>query len=230
MYRSLLLYSNSHNIGLSIDYPTIALHAIQSTPAPSSTEPSSQGIYMQLIPDTPNTSTSEDEEPPETVSMIIIPTACASPPSAAPTANGDDTLTTEDEPSQTPAQAFFTALSDCSNLHPDPAIDGEDGEGGLMQSGLITMGSSDGSLPPPMPGSGGWITAENMHEFVDEDGNLIMEDDDDDDDDEMGEDGDDGEQQQQLGPGAGTVRARPGDHEGDGKDGEAGEAKWQRTA
>lgn len=26
-------------------------------------------------------------------------------------------------------------------------------------------------LPPPMPGSGGWITAENAHEFFDEDGN-----------------------------------------------------------
>ena len=28
-------------------------------------------------------------------------------------------------------------------------------------------------MPPPMPGSSGWITAENAHEFFDEDGNWI---------------------------------------------------------
>ncbi|CAK7265484.1 hypothetical protein SEPCBS119000_001535 [Sporothrix epigloea] len=44
-------------------------------------------------------------------------------------------------------------------------------------------------LPPPMPGSGGWITAENAHEFFDEDGNW------------RGRDG-------SLGGGAGRVRGR----------------------
>ena len=32
-------------------------------------------------------------------------------------------------------------------------------------------GASVSDLPPPMPGSGGWITADNAHEFFDEDGN-----------------------------------------------------------
>jgi nucleotide-sensitive chloride channel 1A len=31
----------------------------------------------------------------------------------------------------------------------------------------------DGSLPPPFPGSGGWITADNVNEYFDEDGNWI---------------------------------------------------------
>ncbi|CAK7219058.1 hypothetical protein SBRCBS47491_003715 [Sporothrix bragantina] len=59
-------------------------------------------------------------------------------------------------------------------------IEGEDGaslepiEGfrgvfrGGNQDAAITALSD---LPPPMPGSGGWITAENAHEFFDEDGN-----------------------------------------------------------
>lgn len=170
---------------------------------------------MQLIP---STTISDDDDAPDTVSLTIIPTASAPPPSTAPTANEDDALESEDKPEQTPAQAFFTALSDCSNLHPDPDNE-EDEEGGsrLMQAGLAIPGNSDGSLPPPMPGSGGWITAENMHEFIDEDGNFIM------DDDEEVEEGDEGEQ---LGPGAGTVRSHPDD---DGKDGSTDDTKWQRT-
>lgn len=149
--------------------------------------------------------------------MTIIPTASAPPASTAPTANEDDALESEDKPEQTPAQAFFTALSDCSNLHPDP-MDEDDEEDGsrLVQAGLAIPGNSDGSLPPPMPGSGGWITAENMHEYIDADGNFIMDDD-------VEEEGD----TEQLGPGAGTVRSLPDD---DGKDNSTSDAKWQRTA
>lgn len=170
---------------------------------------------MQLIP---SITSPNDDEPPDTVSVTIVPTASAPPASTAPTANEDDALESEDQPEQTPASAFFTALSDCSNLHPDPVDDDEE-EGGsrLMQSGLAIPGNSDGSLPPPMPGSGGWITAENMHEFIDADGNFIT------DDDEMEEGG----EAEQLGPGAGTVRSHPED---DGKDDSVDDAKWQRTS
>ncbi|ERT01762.1 hypothetical protein HMPREF1624_00056 [Sporothrix schenckii ATCC 58251] len=40
--------------------------------------------------------------------------------------------------------------------------------GGNSQDGAV---STISDLPPPMPGSGGWITAENAHEFFDEEGN-----------------------------------------------------------
>lgn len=169
---------------------------------------------MQLIPDAPP---SDDDEPPDTISMTIIPTASAPPASTAPTANEDDAIESEDKPEQTPAQAFFTALSDCSNLHPDP-MDEDDEEDGsrLVQAGLAIPGNSDGSLPPPMPGSGGWITAENMHEYIDADGNFIMDD-----------DVEEEDNTEQLGPGAGTVRSLPDD---EGKDDSTSDAKWQRTA
>lgn len=64
-------------------------------------------------------------------------------------------------------------------------------------------GARDGGLPPAMPGSGGWITAENVHEYFDEQGNWIGGD-------KEGEEGVSGE----LGEGAGTVHAR---EEGDGE-------------
>lgn len=168
---------------------------------------------MQLIPSSPS---QDDDEPPDTISMTIIPTASAPPAPAAPTSSQDDAVETEDKPEQTPVMALFTALSDCSNLHPDPIDPDEDDESRLMQAGLALPGTSDGSLPPPMPGSGGWITAENMHEFIDEDGNFIE------DDDQMDVVG---ETTEELGPGAGTVRSHP-----DSNNDASEDSKWQRTS
>ena len=175
---------------------------------------------MQLISFPPD---SEEDAEPDSVSMTLVPTASA-PPTAETPAEGmeptsDDPVVTEGQPQQTPVVALFTALSDCSNLHPDPVQDGdeEDGESRLMQAGLIMPGDSRGGLPPAMPGSGGWITAENMHEFFDEDGNYIGPDDEE----------DEGATAENLGPGAGTVRTRDEemDTTGEGTD----DTKWQRT-
>lgn len=213
-HRKLLLYSTSHSIGLSIPYPTISIHAIQSFPAPDANEPSSQSLYMQLIPSLPSSS-DESDEPPETVSVTVIPTAAAPPPSTAPTANTDDALATEDEPQLSPVQALYKALSDCSDLHPDPDEDGDEDMSRLMAAGLAQPGTTDGSLPPAMPGSGGWITAENMHEFVDDEGNWIGGDE------EEALQGAGNGDEDQLGPGAGTVRSREDEVDGD--------TKWQRT-
>ena len=78
-------------------------------------------------------------------------------------------------------------------------------------------------MPPPMPGSGGWITAENVGEFFDEAGNWRGRD-------EEGASGG-------LGPGAGRVRGRDEEEveEGEGageRDGSgcAEETKWTRTS
>ena len=169
---------------------------------------------MQLI------TSSENEEEVDSVSVTLVPTAAAPPTTTAPPE--DDPVENEDKPEQTPVQALFNALSNCSNLHPDPVNEGDDEEDGgsrLIQSGLaIPVGDSGSGLPPPMPGSGGWITAGNMHEFIDEDGNFI---DDHDGDGGIEEEGDSAA----LGPGAGTVRPRD-----DSADADADEAKWQRTS
>lgn len=168
---------------------------------------------MQLIPSLASTS---DDEQPETVSITMIPTASAPPPSTAPTENTDDALETEDEPQLSPVQALYKALSDCSDLHPDPDEEGDEGMSRIMAAGLAQPGTMDGSLPPAMPGSGGWITAENMHEFVDEEGNWIGGEDE-----EELQKQDAGNGDRELGPGAGTVRSREDEVDGD--------TKWQRT-
>jgi nucleotide-sensitive chloride channel 1A len=130
-----------------------------------------------------------------------------------------------DEPAETPTQMLYNAVSACSNLHPDPVEPGDEDEDGeeskhsFFQFGQEGMGSLNGdSLPPPVDGSSGWITADNMHEFFDEEGNWIAE----------------GEPPSfpGLGPGAGTVRAweeENGDGERHDEEGEGDETKWRRT-
>lgn len=180
---------------------------------------------MQLLT-TPLDTASEEDTEPESISLTIIPTASAPPQgpgsaTAPTTVDAGEEVETEDQPEQTPAQALFAALSACADLHPDPVEDDDDMEDGegvgssrLVQAGLAIplSGEGDDGLPPPMPGSGGWITAENMHEFVDENGNFIE------DDAEEVMEGD-----AALGPGAGTVHSR--EDEADGDD----ETKWQKT-
>lgn len=213
--RKLLLFSPSSEVGISIPYPTISLHAIQSLPAPTADE--QQGLYMQLILQSSNTESEEEDEEEDSISVTIVPQNDAPPP---PTTTDPDS-TSEDHSPQPPTVAMFTALSNCSNLHPDPVSD-EQELGGLQsstlfQTGMIAPGNGSGELPPPMPGSGGWITAENMGEYFDDEGNWV------------------GEipagQEDTLGVGAGSVRPREDDDDQAAHQNEmADETKWRRTS
>jgi nucleotide-sensitive chloride channel 1A len=103
----------------------------------------------------------------------------------------DFTLVPSSAPNQesSPAKDMFEALSACADLHPDPASP-----------------NSQDELEPE-PGAGGWITAENMADFVDENGNFVAN----------------------LGAGAGTVRQRD-DEAANGTDDDADDdTKWRRT-
>lgn len=105
-------------------------------------------------------------------------------------------------------QALFDAVSNCSNLHPDPTfqddeeMDEEGGDSRIMFEGSVgyegisglpgvQQGTTDGGLPPAFPGSGGWITAENVGDYFDADGNWIG-----------------GGEVEVLGEGAGRIRTR----------------------
>ncbi|KAK5164489.1 uncharacterized protein LTR77_009695 [Saxophila tyrrhenica] len=114
----------------------------------------------------------------------------------------EDSTALNGEATTTPVQKLFKAISECQELNPDPVEEGdEDGEGGFDETA---------------PGATGWITSENMHEFVGEDGELRMPE---------GVAVIGGEEEDEpLGEGAGRTRRA---EEVDGVDGE--EAKWQRT-
>ena len=164
--------------------------------------------------------TFDDHDPDSTVSLTLIP-APALPRDLAGIREGEEGGEEGEEAIQrgteterdNPTQALYTALSACANLHPDPLSDSEveDGDEGQRQRPGILFESDDveggvSGLPPPMPGSGGWITAENVGEFFDEEGNW------------RGRGG---------GSGVGNVRGRE-EEEGEGE-GDGEETKWRRT-
>ncbi|EHA55754.1 hypothetical protein MGG_07326 [Pyricularia oryzae 70-15] len=221
---TLTLFSQDATVGVQIPYPQIGIHAVKTlTPppaAPSPTAGATSAVYMQLDL---QASGGADDDDFNTVELTIIP--------AAPT--------TESTP------ALFAAISACAELHPDPADADDDDEdedrivfesaAGFEPGSGIFRGVSDGGLPPAMPGSSGWITADNVNEFFDEDGNWIGGEEYD------AEEGISGE----LGEGAGRVRGRDevsgaeqpaaaNGQEGrngqqNGAEGEDSESKRQRT-
>lgn len=165
----------------------------------------------------------DDHDPDSTISVTIIPTPTPTEThrESAPTIPEAGNIDAADSQSQDSAQLLYTALSACANLHPDPmsGSEGEDRdghipafmfEGGGDVRGVypLSNGGEDG-LPPPMPGSSGWITAENVNEYFDEEGDF------------RGGAG--------LGEGAGSVRTREDDGYEDDKDGVEDETKWRRT-
>ncbi|EGX90681.1 hypothetical protein CCM_07101 [Cordyceps militaris CM01] len=179
--ESFIIFSPAAEAGVSIPYPSISIHAIKQLPSSSSA-----AVWMQL--ELSDGGSSEDD-------YALIELTIRPPASAAAAA----------------ANTLYEAIAACSNLHPDPAADDDDEddnddrivfEGSVEHEALegfsgVLRGASDGSLPPPMPGSGGWITADNVAEYFDESGNWIGPGA------EVG-----GEDEEELGEGAGRTRAR----------------------
>ncbi|PTU17760.1 hypothetical protein P175DRAFT_0560455 [Aspergillus ochraceoroseus IBT 24754] len=246
-----LVYNPSTSYGVSITYPSISLHAIQRLSLPAQDQV--QGLYMQITKPPASSSYPQASDEEESITMTLVPPPPAASSSSSSSETKPETTTTttttmsstgagtststpdieQPEPeSETPTQALYTAVSACSNLHPDPIEEAEEqGDGAAFASGLVFPGSMEGGLPPPMDGSSGWITAENMHEYFDEQGNWIGG---------GGEEEEEEEPSFALGPGAGTVRPRgeeDGEGEGEGEGNANGdgamngveETKWRRT-
>lgn len=195
---------------------------------------------MQLATQGPQTADGADEnededEDEESASLTIIPQSQAQAEATTTETEMPATQTGTEQP-PTPTEVLYAALSACSNLHPDTGTNEEEENDNaaqqqhqaldssiLFQNGLIFPGNNAGGLPPAMPGSGGWITAENVGEYFDEEGNWKGGE-------AGGEGGDEASEQEPLGPGAGTVRPREeGNPDGAGEGGEEDETKWRRT-
>ncbi|KAK3945759.1 regulator of volume decrease after cellular swelling-domain-containing protein [Diplogelasinospora grovesii] len=186
--QSFIIFCPAAGSGLTIPYPLISIHAIKTIGAG---EQKYTSVYLQLeLPD----GSAEADDTLDTVELTLIP-----PPSLTPDA-------AEGQPTVSETTKLFNAVSDCSNLNPDPVEDGDEDdeddydrivfEGDHEEieglPGVYLGEGGNGDLPPPMPGSSGWITAENVHEYFDADGNWIG-----------GE-----EEGEELGEGAGAVHAR----------------------
>ena len=158
----------------------------------------------------------EEDDEPDFITLTIVPPASTTTPAAVPNSGSSEDVQTLN--SESPVRELFAALSRCSNFHPDsvdPINEEELQESVLFQAGMIAPGNTSGGLPPALPGSGGWITAENVDEYFDEDGCWLREHD----------DGDD------LGPGAGAVRSRTwSDGDGEDEQNRRDAVKWRRTS
>ncbi len=182
--RNFTIFNPKAEAGVSIPYPSISIHAIKQLPS------SAHAVWMQLE----FSDGGSDDDDFSLVELTIVPPG------------------SDDEA----ASKLYEAIAACSNLHPDPAHEGDEDdadednydrivfEGSAEHEALegfsgVLRGTADGGLPPPMPGSGGWITADNVAEYFDEQGNWIgpgAE--------VGGEEGD----EEELGEGAGRTRAR----------------------
>lgn len=195
--RHLTFWSNAKSTGIQIPYPTITIHALDG-----------DAVLLQLTLSDQNTA----DEDLESLQLRVVPSAAGMSTTAVLTseqngqahANGNGIAAL-------PPQQLYDAISACQELNPDPNPDGDEEGGGLDETA---------------PGATGWITSENMADFMDENGNFKMPEgvsmiggDD-----EVG--GEASEEVEGLGAGAGRRR---GADEVDAEDGAEDEAKWQRT-
>lgn len=151
----------------------------------------------------------DDHDQEGSVALNLLPQSASEP---VPLDN-----TSEDTLPVSPSQRLYDAVTDCANLHPDAnspcssRAGGED-ENDEDEPAFDYQVLRDDSMPAALPGSGGWITSENMHEFFDEEGNW---------------------RGRGLGLGAGLVRDRNDTENGINGDSEAlnsdEESKWRRT-
>ncbi|KAK1783533.1 regulator of volume decrease after cellular swelling-domain-containing protein [Copromyces sp. CBS 386.78] len=231
--QNLTIFSPSAEVGFEIPYPVISIHAIK-TIGTGDTKYPSVFLQLELSPDG-----GADDDDFETVELTLIPPTISAGTAAAPAqAEPEAEPTIGKKQPDNEATKLFKAITACADLNPDPAEDDEDDEydddrivfeGDAIEGFQgVFAGSNSGGLPPPMPGSSGWITAENVHEYFDEQGNWLGGDDEVEVDVEGEEEGGvSGE----LGEGAGTVRRREdveGSTEGGGEKEEQGESKRAR--
>lgn len=215
---------------MSLQYPDIELHALRRLdPAPDApnSQEQRQGVYLHIANHAQGGAEAEDDEDEEGEDSKI--TEITIIPARIEPHEGRDS----DPPVKPPAEALFQALSTCANLHPDPTSSDDDEDDEVDRyihegdvegdvGGMIIPGTGDGSLPEPFPGSGGWITAENVGRYFDADGQWL---------------GRGAESvEAPLGPGSGRVRTRDeadagdvADAETDGYENGTDESKWQRT-
>lgn len=189
--------------GLSIPYQCVNIHAVMSLA--NSSDGGHRALYLQLGLTEENGAGGESQD---IVELTLIP-----PPTSADSAGTNGNSHSESWSTAIETTRLYDAIAACSNLNPDPQDEEgkEEDEANFERmvdgyGGGVTYGAQNGGLPPPVAGSSGWITAENMHEYFDEDGNWLGDE----------ADGSGDHIMEELGEGAGSVHPRGQDAEEDG--------------
>lgn len=198
--RHVLLFAPAHSFGLQVSYPTITVTAQDG-----------QDVLLEL-----NLSDADTADEDIQFVQIRIAAGDVQHHAAANPAQADGGALNGTTSHNDASTALFKAISDCQELNPDPPQPGEEGEDG------------EGGFDETAPGATGWITSENMGDFMDENGNFRIPE-------GMTVIGGGGEEEEEqgapaepLGEGAGRTRTLA---ELDTEDGaaEEDESKWQRT-
>jgi nucleotide-sensitive chloride channel 1A len=196
--RHVLLFAPAHSAGLQVSYPTITITAQVG-----------QDVLLEL-------NLSDNDTADEDIQFVqVLVTAgtvqhhaVAAQEHAEGGALNENGTTSHNDAST----ALFKAISDCQELNPDPPQPGEEGENG------------EAGFDETAPGATGWITSENMADFMDESGNFRMP--------EgmtvIGGEDEEGTPAETLGAGAGRTRTAD-ELDAENGAGEDDDNKWQRT-
>nr|POE72946.1 hypothetical protein CFP56_30885 [Quercus suber] len=202
--RNLTIFSPGTSTGLQILYPTISIHAQDN-----------DAVLLELN----LTDANSMDEDLLFLQVRLVPIKIAHHGSSSPSDHDPESERLQNGGQQgqpngseaSPVAQVYNAISACQELNPDPMSDDEDHGYGIDATA---------------PGATGWITSENMHDFVGEDGEFRMPDGvavlGGEDDEEEGN-----EEEASLGHGAG--RRRTAAEVDDDQTGAEEEVKWQRT-
>jgi nucleotide-sensitive chloride channel 1A len=218
-------YAPNQSTGIIVTYPSITVTAQDGAE-----------VLLELTLSPPDVA----DEDIEVLQLRILPSSIEFPENHDHATNG----TTEQEPNgatsattingssssstNPPSAALFHALSNCQELNPDPRLPGDEDEDDEDGEGM-------GGFDETAPGATGWITSENLADFMDAEGNFRMPggvtmigggegEFADADEKDAGDAGD--AARVSDGAAAGSVRRR----EEAGEGGDGGESKWQRTS
>nr|POE86619.1 hypothetical protein CFP56_46803 [Quercus suber] len=190
--------SSSNSAGLQILYPAISIHAQDN-----------DAVLLEL--NLSDSNTADEDLVFLQVRLVPVKIAYHEPkPTSDELPDAEDLQDGEQQQNGTatsPVEQLYDAISACQELNPDPGSEDED-------QGL--------GFDPTVPGATGWITSENMQDFVGEDGEFRIPE-------GVVELNGEAQGEESLGQGAGRRRTANEVEDADGTENED-ETKWQRTA
>ena len=146
--QRLILYSQATSKGCRIPYPAIGITAIDK-PA----------VLLEMNLSDPNNTADDDIEYFQLKIFTTNVEDSTHREQSAAAASGTNGTTPSEEAI---TAALYKAITDCQELNPDPPGPGEEDEDG------------EPVFDETAPGATGWITSENMDQYVDADGNFKM--------------------------------------------------------